>query len=560
MKLKAMAGLAIISAGLCCTAQAADGVWNVDADGAWSNSANWVGGTVAGDNGNNNTDTATFSTTLTADRTVAVDDPRAIGLVEFGNTSAFGYTLDGGELRINGAALPTSGGLPGIRVLSGAGAHDNIINSAIQFRGVGNRSFTFSNDSADAGLTIDGNIQNVVGAGRTFTINLEGSSTAASIGGVNNQITGIINDDSDGTVAVVKNGAGLWTLTGNNSFEGGLVVNEGTIRYFGAGRRNFGLGTVTINDGVSFQKANTSIVLVENDMVVNGDFQFFGNSAGNLWQGDMDLTGGERRIDVDADLTLSGTISNGTLFVMNGSANLTLTGSSLVPTNRVASGTLTVAADNVFANCDRIQVINSGTLVLTNGTAFIGDACDLAITGPSATLAMDFTGTDTVHSITLDGVATLSPGTYSAADLTVLGSGTYTGTGFLAATTGGAGYDAWESSYGVSEGRTGDDDNDGLLNVYEYGLGGDPTNAMDQGIAPMYVADAGGFTYIHPQLSDANSGITYHLELNTDLVSGIWTNAGYTVDGTNIVAGDFDFATNTTTTTEDKKFIRLIIE
>ncbi len=123
------------------------------------------------------------------------------------------------------------------------------------------------------------------------------------------------------------------------------------------------------------------------------------------------------------------------------------------------------------------------------------------------------------------------------------------------------GYAAWASFWGVDIGsETNDYDGDGLLNVYEYGLGGDPTNAADRGISPVYAADGGTFSYIHPQRSDANSGITYHLELNTDLVAGVWTNAGYTVDGTNIVAGDFDYVTNTTTTVEAEKFIRLIIE
>ena len=74
----------LIAVSVSSMSQAADGSWNVDADGDWTNSANWAGGVVPGDNSNDNTDTATFATALTAERTVAVDDPRAIGLVEFG--------------------------------------------------------------------------------------------------------------------------------------------------------------------------------------------------------------------------------------------------------------------------------------------------------------------------------------------------------------------------------------------------------------------------------------------------------------------------------------------
>ena len=125
-------------------------------------------------------------------------------------------------------------------------------------------------------------------------------------------------------------------------------------------------------------------------------------------------------------------------------------------------------------------------------------------------------------------------------------------------------YDVWSNSYTLVEGPSGDDDSDGLLNIYEYGLGGDPTNAADQGTSPEFgIVDVGGtnwFGYVHPQLSDPDSGLSYFLETCTDLVSGTWTNAGYMVTGTNVTGNSLDFVTNVTDTAEDQKFIRLIIE
>jgi len=129
-----------------------------------------------------------------------------------------------------------------------------------------------------------------------------------------------------------------------------------------------------------------------------------------------------------------------------------------------------------------------------------------------------------------------------------------------------AGYAGWAAGWGVPIGvETNDYDNDGLLNVYEYGLGGDPTNAADQGTAPEFgVVDIGGtnqFRYIHPQLSDPDSGITCSLALRSDLVLGGWeTNAGYVITGTNITGGELNFVTNMADTVDGKKFIRLIIE
>ena len=125
-------------------------------------------------------------------------------------------------------------------------------------------------------------------------------------------------------------------------------------------------------------------------------------------------------------------------------------------------------------------------------------------------------------------------------------------------------YNQWAASYGLTGGQADDDDGDGLLNLYEYGLTGDPTNSADQGVSPVFaiVDDAGTsyFSYVHPQLAGPDSGVAYSLELNTGLVSGTWTNAGYAVLGTNDTGGELDFVTNLTSTAEDTKFIRLIIE
>lgn len=128
-----------------------------------------------------------------------------------------------------------------------------------------------------------------------------------------------------------------------------------------------------------------------------------------------------------------------------------------------------------------------------------------------------------------------------------------------------SGYADWAAGWGDDIGaETNDYDNDGLSNIYEYGLGGNPTNAADRGAPPVFgVTDIGGtnsFHYIHPQLSDTNSGLSYHIELNTDLISGSWTNAGYIVSGTNVTGGSLNYVTNITDMVADEKFIRLIIE
>lgn len=128
-----------------------------------------------------------------------------------------------------------------------------------------------------------------------------------------------------------------------------------------------------------------------------------------------------------------------------------------------------------------------------------------------------------------------------------------------------SGYEGWAAGWGVYIGtETNDYDDDGLNNLWEYALGGDPTLNTDRGVSPVCgILNVGGvetFNYVYPQRSAADSGLTYSLEVTTDLVSGTWTNAGYSVQGTNVTGGTLDYVTNVTDTVDDQKFIRLIIE
>ncbi|QHI69102.1 sialidase family protein [Tichowtungia aerotolerans] len=129
----------------------------------------------------------------------------------------------------------------------------------------------------------------------------------------------------------------------------------------------------------------------------------------------------------------------------------------------------------------------------------------------------------------------------------------------------GPGYGEWASGNGLSEGPYGDDDQDGLLNLYEYGLGGDPANAASRGLAPQasVTKDRGTnwFCYVYSVLSAVDNGLFYSLELTDDLASGVWTNGGYIVAGTNAPGGAFNYVSNRVSAVDDdQKFIRLVIE
>ncbi|HKL20497.1 MAG TPA: hypothetical protein VJ904_01750, partial [Tichowtungia sp.] len=122
-------------------------------------------------------------------------------------------------------------------------------------------------------------------------------------------------------------------------------------------------------------------------------------------------------------------------------------------------------------------------------------------------------------------------------------------------------YEQWLEFNGLptdAEG-TNDYDSDGVANLYEYGTGGNPDDDTHTGTAPTFTKIGDSFIYVHPERSDTDI-LTYTVETTTNLVSGIWTAAGYTIGGTNVTGDTLDFVSNTVTTVEDEKFIRLKIE
>ncbi len=125
--------------------------------------------------------------------------------------------------------------------------------------------------------------------------------------------------------------------------------------------------------------------------------------------------------------------------------------------------------------------------------------------------------------------------------------------------TGDTPYDLWAAEFGVTNGPAGDDDLDGQANLYEYGLGGNPTNGFVDGNSPTFEPGAGGLEYIHAQRTN-DSTLVYYLDLTSDLVNPAWTNLGYTVTGTNVTGLTFDFVTNVIDTADSAKFIRLQID
>jgi hypothetical protein len=133
----------------------------------------------------------------------------------------------------------------------------------------------------------------------------------------------------------------------------------------------------------------------------------------------------------------------------------------------------------------------------------------------------------------------------------IFGLGIYTAAG---------GYAQWAAEWNADIGaETNDLDADGVNNLYEYGMGGNPTNPAVRGTLPVFSKSGNRFLYIHPKRSD-DATLTYTVETTTNLVSGIWSSQRYTVIGTNVTGGPLNVITNEVDSAGNEAFIRLKIE
>jgi autotransporter-associated beta strand protein len=301
-----------------------------------------------------------------------------------------------------------------------------IINGATNNYGI----TTISNGTLQIG---DGGTTGTLGTGNVINnsalvINRSDAITAANL--------------ISGTGSLTKSGAGVTTLTGANTFSGLTTISGGTLQ-IGAG------GTIgTLGSG---------------NVVNNAELVFNRSNA----------------------MTVSNRISGTGSLTKSGAGVTTLTGANTYGgVTTVLQGRLIGNSDHAFGINDVI-VAGGAALTLTNGVEknYIGDQARL-ILATNATLYLSFKGTDMVGGLSLDSGASWLPyGSYTAAQLDTLGSGTYTGTGLLlvegfADDPAGTPH-SWLAQYGLTNfnaDAVADADEDGQLTWQECIAGTNPTN------------------------------------------------------------------------------------
>lgn len=295
----------------------------------------------------------------------------------------------------------------------------------------------------------------------------------ASIGGTGRFDIGWVNGNpAQGTITgnghtLTKTGTNPIMLRGDASATPiQIIVAQGIL---GAEDHDAALGGatghVTVRDGAVLGVWGERTLVTPVTLEAGATLRAMGGGAGT-WSGPVTLAG-------DASVDLSGqakTISG----AVSGGGALTKTGGN----------TLTLSGDNSYTGDTTLA---AGTLVLTK--PFLADASAVRIT-TGAALDLAHAQADTIAELWIDGIQQVA-GTYDSGN-----SGFITGAGALLVTGGPATtpYEDWLIAAGLVPGTpgTGPDesaDGSGVPNLLQFGLGGNPVDAHDNGVHIACAAD-----------------------------------------------------------------------
>jgi hypothetical protein len=294
--------------------------WGVDADGNWSNDANWLGGAPNGVDA-----LAGFASGITSPRTITVNAPQTVGILQL--DSAVAYTLVGGGA--NQITLDDSAGRAAINVLSGshtiAAALNLADDMAIVVLPAGSTlNITGAINANGHAIIKDGagavQVPNVraaalsVNAG-TVTVAADGTNAGASKFGSLNIGTGATLDLNDNSMIVgpatpqatlqaqiinARHG-GAWDQSGITSSAARTQVNHATTLGLLSGAEYTSVGGTGTFVGQSYDAADSLIKYTwYGDSDFNGRVNFddyvridngFNNHLTGWLNGDFDLNG-----------------------------------------------------------------------------------------------------------------------------------------------------------------------------------------------------------------------------------------------------------------------------
>ena len=335
----------------------------------------------------------------------------------------------------------------------------------------GTLDFNGLNEGFDR-LTGTGSVTNSLAA-TTSTLTLGTVGGSGSFGGA---LT-----DGSGVLALSKTGAGTLTLTGTNTYSGNTAVSAGTLLINNTAGSGTGSGSVSVATGtLGGNGFITGAVTIGNSAGSADAILAPGNSIDSIDTGNLTFNSdGSYACELDGTLVTSDVTNVTGTVTINSATTLTvsLTG-SLVANQKyfIVNNDAADAVTGTFSGLAQDAVVgNYGGINLK--ISYTGDVGTNAITG----------GND----IVLYGASSSPYAAWAAGSFTNAFSNTLPGVDF---------------------------DNDGLSNLLEFVLGGDPTISQ-AGIAPTVITSGSDLvmTFKRSDASELAPAVSVKVELSTDL-------------------------------------------
>jgi fibronectin-binding autotransporter adhesin len=374
--------------------------------GSWPVDSSWGSGILniivpGATSGTTNADTATFDSgsIVTA---ITPDANRNLENITF-DTSAAAYTIGttGGN-----ALLTTSFGTIQIASTFSGSNLNETINAPLTLEG----DYTLADNSAHTGVSLD------FGGAISAADKPGGGSVLTVAGAGNTAISGAIGGIK--TIDLVKSGAGTLTLSGNNTFTGGVTINAGTLQVDSAGALNS-----TSPDAVAFGPGSTG------SLILNVPAITIGGLTTNATPGSPVV---ETFLGTSAQLTINNASNNNYAGALKDSTSRQFgMGGELLSLVKSGAGTLTLSGNNAFLGG---VTINAGNLAIGNpgalNSGFPAEPNSVMF-GPGSTGTLSLNG----YSIEIQNLGTsgsvgspvIQNASANAATLTVLGQGRYAG-------------------------------------------------------------------------------------------------------------------------------------
>lgn len=485
------------------------------------------------------------------------------GLLKQGVANALGSA--NGTLTLNSGTVDLNGIATGFGILTGSGG--SITSATPATLTLGNNNGTNGNFAG----TIDGGIAlSLTGTSYTKTATLSGSNTysGATTLGVTSGSLAISNNSALGntpSIDIAGGGAAIIladgiTITGKPITIRGSGANNGTAGSFSgslttaANAAATWIGSITLGDGNSrLGSGNSGVLTVTGPILGSGANQSISLSSGtgstlgtvvlsgaNSFTGNISIVRGSLKPAASNTLPATAVIDVGsasipenTTFDLNGFSQ-TLAGLKRTSTNTTqlstvtnssaTAATLTLNQSTALSYSGRISgnltlaKSGTGTLTLSNTNA-LASTLTLMLDGGAISLSSPHT----ITALRINGVWQ-APGTYTAAN----SSGRISGAGSLIVTSSGpTGFTSWIAGFpGLSDTTPlGDPDADGVCNLLEYALIGNP-NSRSNSILPATSATATHYLFTFTQREESATSTTQTFEYGSTL--GAWTSLNIT--------------------------------